>query len=219
MPCAKLKGRQKAFITDKNIQPWLYAVADVLEEVASVFQMFSDVHPESRLCRPIHQWIWSMRFRARRSYHARRRSPIDTARPRLMYEHPELKFEDMAMRSGYSQHHFEFPEMGQRQFCGCGSRPRSGTGSEVTSFAVITDDAKLSIKYPIADYALTPNVAIVDANLVLSNTKAYCTNREVVDALGPFAEAIASTMATPNIQTVWLLRSHPPDIQISAACL
>ena len=112
----------------------------------------------------------------------------------LMYEHPEADFMDMAMRfMDIRKRIFEFPEMGQKAYM-VAVPTTSGTGSEVTSFAVITDDAT-GVKYPIADYALTPNMAIVDANLVLSMPKGLCAAGGI-DALVHSLEAIASTMAT-----------------------
>ena len=79
----------------------------------------------------------------------------------------------------------------------------SGTGSEVTSFAVITDDAT-GVKYPIADYALTPNMAIVDANLVLSMPKGLCAAGGI-DALVIRWKPLPRPWR-PNIQTAWLLK-------------
>ena len=203
----ELKGRKKAFIiTDKPLFDLGYTrpITDVLEEVGISFQIFSDVHPDPDLS-TIHQALDLVNaFQPDVIIALGGGSPIDAAKiVWLMYEHPELKFEDMAMRfMDIRKRIFEFPEMGQKAYM-VAVPTTSGTGSEVTSFAVITDDAT-GVKYPIADYALTPNMAIVDANLVLSMPKGLCAAGGI-DALVHSLEAIASTMAT--------------DIQISAGIL
>ena len=170
-------------------------ITDVLEEVGISFQIFSDVHPDPDLS-TIHQALDLVNaFQPDVIIALGGGSPIDAAKiVWLMYEHPELKFEDMAMRfMDIRKRIFEFPEMGQKAYM-VAVPTTSGTGSEVTSFAVITDDAT-GVKYPIADYALTPNMAIVDANLVLSMPKGLCAAGGI-DALVHSLEAIASTMAT-----------------------
>ena len=194
----ELKGRKKAFIiTDKPLFDLGYTrpITDVLEEVGISFQIFSDVHPDPDLS-TIHQALDLVNaFQPDVIIALGGGSPIDAAKiVWLMYEHPELKFEDMAMRfMDIRKRIFEFPEMGQKAYM-VAVPTTSGTGSEVTSFAVITDDAT-GVKYPIADYALTPNMAIVDANLVLSMPKGLCAAGGI-DALVHSLEAIASTMAT-----------------------
>ncbi len=89
----------------------------------------------------------------------------------VMYEHPEVDFEDLAMRfMDIRKRIYTFPKMGiKAQLIAIPTT--SGTGSEVTPFAVVTDDST-GKKYPIADYALTPNMAIVDPNLVMNLPKA-----------------------------------------------
>ena len=95
-------------------------------------------------------------------------SPMDAAKIMwVLYEHPEVKFEDLAMRfMDIRKSVYTFPEMGEKAMMV--SIPTSaGTGSEVTPFAVITDE-KTGAKYPLADYELTPNMAIVDAELMMN---------------------------------------------------
>ena len=88
----------------------------------------------------------------------------------VLYEHPELRFRDLAMRfMDIRKRIVEFPEMGKKaKFVAVATS--AGTGSEVTPFSVITDD-ETGIKYPLADYALTPNVAINDPELMLTMPK------------------------------------------------
>lgn len=95
-------------------------------------------------------------------------SPMDAAKIMwVMYEHPETHFEELAMRfMDIRKRIYKFPKMGQKAELVC-IATTSGTGSEVTPFAVVTDD-KTGAKYPLADYELTPNMAIVDANLVMN---------------------------------------------------
>jgi len=122
-------------------------------------------------------------------------SPMDAAKIMwMLYEHPEIDFEGLALRfMDIRKRIYEFPEMGKiAQFVAIPTT--SGTGSEVTPFAVITDD-KTGIKYPIADYALTPNMAIVDAELVLSMPKSL-TAAGGIDAVTHALEAYASVFAS-----------------------
>ena len=194
----ELKGRKKAFIiTDKSLFDLGYTrpVTDVLEEVGISFQIFSDVHPDPDLSTIRQALDLVDSFQPDVIIALGGGSPIDAAKiVWLMYEHPELEFEDMAMRfMDIRKRIFEFPEMGQKAYM-VAIPTTSGTGSEVTPFAVITDD-KTGIKYPIADYALTPNMAIVDAHLVLTMPKGLCAAGGI-DALVHSLEAIASTMAT-----------------------
>lgn len=194
----ELKGHKKAFIiTDKPLFDLGYTrpITDVLEEVGISFQIFSDVHPDPDLS-TINQALDLVNsFQPDIIIALGGGSPIDAAKiVWLMYEHPELEFDDLAMRfMDIRKRIFEFPDMGKKAQM-VAIPTTSGTGSEVTPFAVITDDSS-GIKYPIADYALTPNMAIVDANLVLSMPKGLCAAGGI-DALVHSLEAIGSTMAT-----------------------
>lgn len=194
----ELKGHKKAFIiTDKPLFDLGYTrpITDVLEEVGVSFQIFSDVNPDPDLS-TINQALELVKsFQPDVIIALGGGSPIDAAKiVWLMYEHPELEFDDLAMRfMDIRKRIFEFPDMGKKAQM-VAIPTTSGTGSEVTPFAVITDDAT-GIKYPIADYALTPNMAIVDANLVLSMPKGLCAAGGI-DALVHSLEAIGSTMAT-----------------------
>lgn len=112
----------------------------------------------------------------------------------VMYEHPEVHFEDLALRfMDIRKRIYKFPEMGKKASM-VAITTTSGTGSEVTPFAVVTDDAT-GMKYPLADYALTPDMAIVDANLVMNMPKSL-TAFGGIDAVTHALEAYVSVMAT-----------------------
>ena len=98
-------------------------------------------------------------------------SPMDAAKIMwVLYEHPETHFEDLALRfMDIRKRIYKFPKMGVKAKM-IAITTTSGTGSEVTPFAVVTDDTT-GQKYPLADYALTPDMAIVDANLVMNMPK------------------------------------------------
>ncbi len=122
-------------------------------------------------------------------------SPMDAAKIMwVMYEHPEIDFLDMAMRfMDIRKRVYTFPHMGDKALF-VAIPTTAGTGSEVTPFAVITDEVTGS-KYPLADYELMPDVAIVDADLMMSIPKGL-TSCSGIDAMSHSLEAIASVMAT-----------------------
>lgn len=122
-------------------------------------------------------------------------SPMDAAKVMwLMYEHPEVEFEGLAMRfMDIRKRVYELPALGKKAIL-VAIPTTSGTGSEVTPFAVVTDE-QAGIKYPLADYALTPNMAIVDPELVLSMPKKL-TAYGGIDALTHALESYVSVLAT-----------------------
>ena len=112
----------------------------------------------------------------------------------VMYEHPEVDFLDMAMRfMDIRKRVYTFPTMGEKAYF-VAIPTSSGTGSEVTPFAVITDD-RTGTKYPLADYELLPNMAIVDADNMMNQPRGL-TSASGVDVLTHGLEAYASMMAT-----------------------
>jgi len=112
----------------------------------------------------------------------------------LLYEHPEVDFFDMAMRfMDIRKRIFTFPKLGKKAYF-IAIPTSAGTGSEVTPFAVITDE-ETGIKYPLADYELLPKMAIVDADMMMNSPKSL-TSASGIDALVHAIEAIASMMAT-----------------------
>ena len=142
-------------------------------------------------------------------------SPMDAAKIMwVMYEHPNTAFEDLAMRfMDIRKRIYKFPKMGQKAELVC-ITTTSGTGSEVTPFAVVTDDAT-GVKYPLADYELTPNMAIVDANLVANMPKSLCAFGGV-DAVTHAMEAYVSVLANEYsdgqaLQALKLLKEYLPS--------
>ncbi len=113
----------------------------------------------------------------------------------VLYEHPEADFLDMAMRFvDIRKRVYTFPKMGEKAYF-IAVPTSAGTGSEVTPFAVITDE-RTGIKYPLADYELLPNMAIIDADLMMNMPKGL-TSASGIDAMTHALEAYASVMATP----------------------
>ena len=115
----------------------------------------------------------------------------------VMYEHPEVDFMDMAMRfMDIRKRVYTFPHMGDKAYF-IAVPTSAGTGSEVTPFAVITDE-QTGVKYPLADYELLPKMAIVDADMMMNAPKGL-TSASGIDAVTHALEAYASMMATDYI--------------------
>ena len=112
----------------------------------------------------------------------------------VLYEHPEVKFHDLSMRfMDIRKRIYEFPKMGVKaEFIAVATS--AGTGSEVTPFSVITDD-ETGVKYPLADYELTPDMAIIDPELMLTMPKGL-TVASGIDVLTHAVESYVSTLAT-----------------------
>ncbi len=111
-----------------------------------------------------------------------------------MYEHPEVDFQDLAMRfMDIRKRVYTFPKMGEKAYF-VAIPTSAGTGSEVTPFAVITDEQS-GVKYPLADYELMPKMAIVDADLMMNMPKGL-TSASGIDALTHALEAYASMLST-----------------------
>ena len=112
----------------------------------------------------------------------------------VMYEHPEVDFMDMAMRfQDIRKRIYTFPKMGEKAYF-IAVPTTAGTGSEVTPFTIITDE-QTSVKYALADYELLPNMAIVDADMMMDAPKGL-TSASGIDAVTHNLEALASMMAT-----------------------
>lgn len=113
----------------------------------------------------------------------------------VLYEHPEADFMDMAMRfMDIRKRVYTFPKMGEKAYF-IAVPTSAGTGSEVTPFAVITDETS-GVKYPLADYELLPKMAVIDADLMMNMPKGL-TSASGIDAMTHALEAYASMMATP----------------------
>lgn len=112
----------------------------------------------------------------------------------VMYEHPEANFEDMAMDfMDIRKRVYKFPKMGEKAYF-VAIPTSSGTGSEVTPFAIITD-ADTGVKWPLADYELLPNMAIVDVDNMMTQPKGL-TSASGIDVMTHAIEAYVSIMAT-----------------------
>lgn len=194
----ELKGKKRAFIvTDKALFDLGYTkkVTDVLDEIGIQYKIFSDVHPDPDLT-TVNMAMGTLNsFEPDVIIALGGGSPIDAGKIMwLMYEHPELKFEDLAMRfMDIRKRIFEFPQLGEKATM-VAIPTTSGTGSEVTPFSIITDDAE-GVKYAVADYAFTPNMAIVDADLVQSMPRGLCS-ASGIDVLTHALESYVSVMAT-----------------------
>ena len=194
----ELKGKKRAFlITDKSLFDLGFTakVTDILETLGIRYQIFSDVRPDPDLTTINGAKKMLDTFQPDVIIALGGGSPIDAAKILwIMYEHPELKFEDLAMRfMDIRKRIFEFPPLGEKALL-VAIPTTSGTGSEVTPFSIITDD-KANIKYAIADYALTPSMAIVDADLVTTMPKGLCA-ASGIDVLTHALESYVSSMAT-----------------------
>jgi acetaldehyde dehydrogenase/alcohol dehydrogenase len=148
-------------------------------------------------------------------------SPMDAAKIMwVMYEHPETHFEELAMRfMDIRKRIYKFPKMGQKAELVC-ITTTSGTGSEVTPFAVVTDD-QTGAKYPLADYELTPNMAIVDANLVMNMPKsltAFGGYDAVTHALEAYVSVLANEYSDGQaLQALKMLKEYLPSSYANGA--
>ncbi|MFP1917700.1 bifunctional acetaldehyde-CoA/alcohol dehydrogenase [Lonsdalea quercina] len=141
-------------------------------------------------------------------------SPMDAAKIMwVLYEHPDTHFADLALRfMDIRKRIYKFPKMGIKAKM-VAITTTSGTGSEVTPFAVVTDDST-GQKYPLADYALTPDMAIIDANLVMDMPKSLCAFGGL-DAVTHALEAYVSVLANEYsdgqaLQALKLLKENLP---------
>ena len=191
-------GKQKAFVvTDRYLfqSGTVHCITDQLHELGIAYQIFSDVEPDPTLACAKRGAEEMRTFAPDVIIALGGGSAMDAAKIMwVMYEHPEADFMDMAMRFlDIRKRVYTFPTMGEKAYF-IAVPTSSGTGSEVTPFAVITDE-KTGVKYPLADYALLPNMAIVDTDLMMTQPKGL-TAASGIDALVHSLEAYASVMAT-----------------------
>lgn len=191
-------GKQKAFVvTDRYLfqSGTVHCITDQLHELGIAYQIFSDVEPDPTLACAKRGAEEMRAFAPDVIIALGGGSAMDAAKIMwVMYEHPEADFMDMAMRFlDIRKRVYTFPTMGEKAYF-IAVPTSSGTGSEVTPFAVITDE-KTGVKYPLADYALLPNMAIVDTDLMMTQPKGL-TAASGIDALVHSLEAYASVMAT-----------------------
>ena len=191
-------GKKRAFlVTDSFLYMNGYTkpITDKLDELGIVYTTFSDVQPDPTLANAQAGAKAMDAFKPDVIIALGGGSAMDAAKIMwVMYEHPEVDFQDMAMRfMDIRKRVYTFPKMGEKAYF-VAIPTSSGTGSEVTPFAVITDQ-ETGVKYPLADYELLPNMAIVDTDNMMSQPKGL-TSASGVDVLTHALEAYASIMAT-----------------------
>jgi len=191
-------GKKRAFIvTDTFLYKngFTKQITDKLDELGIMHSTFYNIAPDPTLASAV-QGAEQMRSFAPDTIIALGGgSAMDAAKIMwVMYEHPEVDFMDMAMRfSDIRKRVYTFPKMGNSAYF-IAIPTSAGTGSEVTPFAVITDE-KTGVKYPLADYELLPNMAVIDTDLHMSAPKGL-TAASGIDAVTHALEAYASMMAT-----------------------
>ena len=191
-------GKKKAFIVTDS---FLYAngytkpIEKALEKQGIMFATFSNVAPDPTLACAKEGAKLMAGFKPDVIIAVGGGSAMDAAKIMwVLYEHPEVDFFDMAMRfMDIRKRVYTFPKMGEKAYFIC-VPTSAGTGSEVTPFAVITDE-KTGTKYPLADYALMPNMAIVDADMQMMAPPGL-TSASGIDAVSHALEAYASMLAT-----------------------
>ena len=190
--------KKRAFIVTDSflyMNGYTKPITDKLDELGIVYQCFSDVQPDPTLANAQAGAKAMTAFKPDVIIALGGGSAMDAGKIMwVMYEHPEVDFQDMAMRFiDIRKRVYTFPKMGEKAYF-VAIPTSSGTGSEVTSFAVITDQ-ETGVKYPLADYELMPDMSIVDADNMMSQPKGL-TSASGVDVLTHALEAYASVMAT-----------------------
>lgn len=195
---SELQGKKKAFIVTDNFlfeSGMVKRIEDILTPMGITVKTFSNVKPDPTLS-TINEGLEIINaFGPDVIIGLGGGSPMDAAKIMwLMYENPDVNFEDLAMRfMDIEKRIYKFPEMGLKADM-VAIPTTSGTGSEVTPFSVVTDD-RTGQKYPIADYALTPTMAIVDAQLAMTMPKGL-TAAGGIDAITHALEAYVSVLAS-----------------------
>ena len=191
-------GKKRAFVVTDSflyMNGYTKPITDKLDEMGIVYTVFSDVQPDPTLANAQAGAKAMRAFQPDTIIALGGGSAMDAAKIMwVMDEHPEVDFQDMAMRfMDIRKRVYTFPKMGEKAYF-IAIPTSSGTGSEVTSFAVITDQ-DTGVKYPLADYELMPKMAIVDADNMMSQPKGL-TSASGVDVLVHSLEAYASVMAS-----------------------
>ena len=191
-------NKKKAFVvTDSFLYKNGYtkAITDKLDEMGIVHTTFYNVAPDPTLASAREGAAQMTSFEPDVIIAVGGGSAMDAAKIMwVLYEHPEADFMDMAMRfSDIRKRIYTFPKMGEKAYF-IAVPTTAGTGSEVTPFAVITDENS-GVKYPLADYELMPKMAIVDADMMMNAPKGL-TSASGIDAVTHDLEAYASMLAT-----------------------
>jgi acetaldehyde dehydrogenase/alcohol dehydrogenase len=191
-------NKKRAFVVTDSflyMNGYTKPITDKLDEMGIVYTVFSDVQPDPTLANAQAGAAAMKAFQPDTIIALGGGSAMDAAKIMwVMYEHPEVDFQDMAMRfMDIRKRVYTFPKMGEKAYF-VAIPTSSGTGSEVTSFAVITDQ-ETGVKYPLADYELMPDMAIIDADNMMSQPKGL-TSASGIDVLTHALEAYASIMAS-----------------------
>ena len=191
-------GKKRAFIvTDTFLYEHGYTkpITDKLDEMGIAHTTFSNVQPDPTLANAKEGAAQMMTFKPDTIIALGGGSAMDAAKIMwVLYEHPEADFMDMAMRFiDIRKRVYTFPKMGERAYF-IAVPTSAGTGSEVTPFAVITDE-ETGVKYPLADYELLPDMAIIDTDFHMSAPKGL-TAASGIDAVTHALEAYAAMLAT-----------------------
>ena len=191
-------GKKRAFIvTDTFLYENGYTkpITDKLDEMGIVHTTFFDVQPDPTLLNAKNGAAQMAAFKPDTIIALGGGSAMDAAKIMwVLYEHPEADFMDMAMRFiDIRKRVYTFPKMGEKAYF-IAIPTSAGTGSEVTPFAVITDE-QTGVKYPLADYELMPNMAIIDTDFHMSAPKGL-TAASGIDAVTHAIEAYAAMLAT-----------------------
>ena len=191
-------GKKKAFIvTDSFLynNGYTKTVTDKLDAMGVTHTTFFDVAPDPTLACAKEGAAAMAAFQPDCIIAIGGGSAMDAGKIMwVMYEHPEVDFMDMAMRfMDIRKRVYTFPKMGEKAYF-IAVPTSAGTGSEVTPFAVITDE-KTNVKYPLADYELLPNMAIIDADMMMNMPRGL-TSASGIDALTHALEAYAAMLAT-----------------------
>ncbi|MCD8372838.1 MAG: bifunctional acetaldehyde-CoA/alcohol dehydrogenase [Clostridia bacterium] len=211
-------NKKRAFIVTDNFlykSGFTKCITDKLDEMGIAHETFFDVEPDPTLACAIEGAKQMTAFVPDTIIALGGGSAMDAGKIMwVLYEHPEADFMDMAMRFiDIRKRVYTFPKMGEKAYF-IAIPTSAGTGSEVTPFAVITDE-KTGVKYPLADYELMPDMAIVDADLHMSAPKGL-TAASGIDAVTHALEAYASVMATDYtdglaIQALKIIFKYLPD--------
>ena len=193
-----MMGKKKAFVvTDSFLfnNGYTKPITDKLQEMGIEYAVFSNVAPDPSLASAIEGAEQMKTFKPDVIIALGGGSAMDAGKIMwVLYEHPEADFLDMAMRFvDIRKRIYTFPKMGEKAYFVAISTS-AGTGSEVTPFAVITDE-RTGVKYPLADYELLPNMAIIDTDYHMTAPKGL-TAASGIDAVSHVLEAYASIMAT-----------------------
>ena len=191
-------NKKRAFVVTDSflyMNGYTKPITDKLDEMGIVYTVFSDVQPDPTLANAQAGAAAMKAFQPDTIIALGGGSAMDAAKIMwVMYEHPEVDFKDMAMRfMDIRKRVYTFPKMGEKAYF-VAIPTSSGTGSEVTSFAVITDQ-ETGVKYPLADYELMPDMAIVDADNMMSQPRGL-TSASGIDVMTHALEAYASVMAS-----------------------